>query len=88
MLRIEKRFDRQTTTIQLSGRIQSEHLEELQTQIGSCSQDTRLDLEEVTLVDRVVVRYLIVCEESGIELLNCPPYIEEWIRQERSKEPG
>ena len=88
MLRIEKWSDDQTTTIHLSGRIQSEHLEELQAQIGSCSRDTRLDLEEVTLVDRVVVRYLSSCEKGGIELLNCPLYIEEWIRRERSKEPG
>jgi hypothetical protein len=42
----------------------------------------------VTLVDRVVVRYLSVCEERGIELLNCPLYIEEWIRRETNKEPG
>jgi anti-anti-sigma regulatory factor len=87
MLKIEKRSDGQTTTIHLSGRIQSEHLEELQAQIRCCAHETRLDMEEVTLVDRAVVRYLSLCRENGIELLNCSLYIEEWIRREKSKDP-
>jgi hypothetical protein len=36
-----------------------------------------LDLDEVTLVDVVVVRFLITCEAEGIELLHCAPYIPE-----------
>ena len=47
-----------------------------------------LDLEEVTLVDRDVVRFLGVSEEEGIELVNCSPYIRDWIVRERNTEEG
>jgi len=42
-----------------------------------------LDLSEVTLVDLDVVRFLISCENEGIELANCPAYVREWILRER-----
>jgi len=43
-------------------------------------------LYEVTLVDVGVVRFLIACEAEGIELLNCAPYIREWMSRERNRE--
>jgi ABC-type transporter Mla MlaB component len=86
MLKIEKWSDERATTIRLSGRIQSEHLEELQAQVESSTQETRLDLEEVSLVDRAAVRFLGLCKSDGIELLNCPLYIKEWILREKNKE--
>ena len=36
-----------------------------------------LDLEEVTLVDVEVVRFLGVCEAEGSNVLHCAPYIRE-----------
>ena len=42
-----------------------------------------LDLEEVTLVDVQVVRFLGACEIRGIRVLNCSPYIIDWIARER-----
>jgi hypothetical protein len=42
-----------------------------------------LDLKEVTLVDVEVVRFLLGCEENGIELLHCSPYIRQWMARER-----
>jgi ABC-type transporter Mla MlaB component len=86
MLRIDKESDLYVTTIRLSGRIQSEDLEDLGLQIESCTQQTRLDLQEVRLVDRAAVRFLGMCESNGIELLNCPLYIEEWILREKNRE--
>ncbi|HEV8487370.1 MAG TPA: hypothetical protein VGV87_27730 [Blastocatellia bacterium] len=44
-----------------------------------------LCLEEVTLVDRDIVQLLARCEAKGIELLNCPPYVREWISRESSR---
>ena len=44
---------------------------------------TVLDLDEVTLVDVEVVRFLGMCEKEGTELLHCPPYIREWISREQ-----
>jgi hypothetical protein len=43
----------------------------------------RLDLEEVTLVDVHVIRFLGTCETRGIGVLNCSPYITDWIAKER-----
>jgi hypothetical protein len=44
---------------------------------------TVLDLDEVTLVDVEVVRFLGTCEKEGTALLHCPPYIREWISREQ-----
>jgi len=44
-----------------------------------------LDLEEVTLVDLDIVQLLARCEAKGLELLNCPAYIREWISRENSR---
>lgn len=44
-----------------------------------------LDLSEVTLVDQEVIRFLIRCEDAGIELVECPPYVREWILRERTE---
>ena len=44
-----------------------------------------LDLSEVTLVDLGVVRFLIGCDDEGVELVQCPPYVREWILRERAE---
>jgi hypothetical protein len=44
-----------------------------------------LDLTEVTLVDIAVVRFLMSCENESMELLQCPPYVREWIVRERAE---
>jgi len=36
----------------------------------------------VTLVDAETVRFLAEAEAAGIELVNCPLFIREWIRRE------
>jgi hypothetical protein len=82
-LRIEKHSDRDTTTIRLIGRMQAEHLAEIQKQIEACGPKVTLDLEEVMLVDVHVVRFLGTCEATGIDVLNCSPYISDWIDRER-----
>ncbi len=38
-----------------------------------------LDLEEVRLVAREVIRFLADCEARGIKLKNCPSYVREWM---------
>ena len=81
--RIERVSAQGRTILRLSGRIESEYLAELKTQIEGPEQHLALDLKEVTLVDVGVVRFLLVCEESGIELLHCSPYIRQWMARER-----
>jgi len=88
MFRIDKRLDGRETTLRICGRIQSENVPELRAQIDSCGGRPRLDLEEVNLVDRASVRFLISCEAEGIQLLHCPPYIQEWMLREKLQEAG
>jgi anti-anti-sigma regulatory factor len=85
-LRIEKAADRHKTIIRLSGRLQSEHLDELKMQVDGEQSPIALDLEGVTLVDIEVVRFLNTCEKSGVELVHCWPYIREWMRRENARE--
>jgi anti-anti-sigma regulatory factor len=57
-LRIERYSDPGTTTIRLIGRMQAEHVSEVERQIEDSGTRVTLDLEEVTLVDVQVVRSL------------------------------
>jgi hypothetical protein len=63
--------------------MQAEHLAELEKQIRESGSKIVIDLEQVDLVDVQVVRFLGVCEAQGIALLNCAPYILDWIVKER-----
>jgi anti-anti-sigma regulatory factor len=86
-LKIVKKFDGKRTILRLSGRIQSTNVEEIREQMkGGHAETIVLDLEEVTLVDVDVVRFLGVREVEGVELVNCSPYIRDWIFRERNTE--
>ena len=82
-LKIEKYWDGHRTNIRLIGRMRAEHLPELEKQIRESGSKIVIDLEEVDLVDVQVVRFLGACEAQGITLLNCSPYIRDWIGKER-----
>jgi hypothetical protein len=45
-----------------------------------------LDLSQITLIDLGIVRFLIRCEDEGVELVQCPSYILEWMIRERAEE--
>src|SRR5262245_52350325 len=81
--KIERHDDGHHTTLRLIGYVQAEHLETLQAQLESNGPRIVLDLGEVTLVDVEVVRFLGGCEAKGMTLLNCSPYIREWIAREQ-----
>ncbi|MGH7136700.1 MAG: hypothetical protein ACREHD_13240 [Pirellulales bacterium] len=81
--KIEKHSDRHGTTIRLIGRMRAEHLSELEKQIRESESKIVLDLEELNLVDVEAVRFLGMCETHGVTLLNCSPYIRDWIGKER-----
>jgi hypothetical protein len=85
MLRIEKVLGKASTVLRLSGRIQEEHLSQLQTEIEHCTDTPKLDLKDVNLLDRASVRFLMGCESQGIQLVNCSLYIQEWISRERRR---
>jgi len=80
MLRIE-RSPNGNVIFTLSGRIESEGVDELQRLFGLETVDHHivLDLRDLTLVDRNAVKFLARCETTGIKLKNCPAYVREWI---------
>ena len=90
MLRIEKDSCGCVTKLRLSGRIQSDQIASIRSEIGADSTSKILDLSDVTLVDLGVVQFLIACEDEGVELVECPAYIREWMLRERAEEaqPG
>ena len=83
--KIEKYRDAHVTTIRLIGRMQGEHLSELEKQIRESESKIVLDMEELNLVDLNAVRFLGTCETQGMTLLNCSPYIRDWIGKERKE---
>jgi hypothetical protein len=85
MLRIEKLLGKTPTVLKLSGRIQEENLSEVRREIEQCTDSPKLDLKDVNLLDRPSVRFLIQCESQGIQQINCPLFIEEWIACERRR---
>ena len=82
-LRIETARVRRRITIKLIGRIETEHLTELRTQLGATSHSAVLDLGEVSLVNVEVVRFLSICKRQGIQLVNCSEFVRNWIDMER-----
>lgn len=81
-LRIRKSLDDGVVIFALSGRIEESDLEQLEKLLSAedgQGQSMGIDLKEVRLVDRQVVKFLGVCESEGIQLRNCPAYIREWI---------
>jgi anti-anti-sigma regulatory factor len=85
-LKIEKDSDGRQTVIRLSGRIQAAHVDQLKTQIEGEQSGIALDLDAVTLVGVEVVGFLNACEDIGIQLHHCCPYIREWKMCERDRE--
>lgn len=85
MLKIEKDSNGESVTLRLSGRIEAEHIQELRAEIESGTRVTALDLDEVRLVARDVVKFLALHEARGIELRNCPLYLREWIIREKDR---
>jgi hypothetical protein len=82
-LRIETARDGPRVTVRLVGRVRSENLGDLEREIARRGRPVVVDLDEVTLVDVEVVRFLRDAETAGAELRHCSPFIREWIDRER-----
>ena len=83
VLKIDRGSDGQRLVLRLTGRLQSEHVEQLKAQMEG-TRRVVLDLADVRLIDREVVCFLGVCEANGTELRHCSPYIRDWILKEKS----
>ena len=81
--RVTPRIERSKGRIRLSGEFRIAQLEQVKIEIERCESPVVLDLEEVDLIDLEGVRFLNACEEKGMAVLCCSPYIREWMLQER-----
>lgn len=70
------------TTIRLIGRMRAEHVDHVRAEIATSRAPTTLDLDEVTLADVEVVRFLVAAEREGMILHHCAPFIREWMTRE------
>lgn len=86
-LKIQRSVDNGFVVFTMSGRIQLDHVAELQNLVdfAAAKNGVALDLEEVRLVDREAVQFLTQCESDGVKLERCPAYIREWIEKERNR---
>ena len=79
------RIERVQGRIRLSGEFRSQHLDHVKAEIERCQSPIVLDLEELDLIDLEGVCFLNACEEKGVSILHCSPYIREWMLQERGR---
>jgi len=85
MLRIDRESNGDVV-FTLSGRIEKEHIAELESLIAAEGKDRRIvfDLRELTLAGQDGMAFLAQCEAAGIALANCDPYLHEWIARQRA----
>jgi anti-anti-sigma regulatory factor len=69
----------------LSGRLDTQAIAELRRlfELQTDRHDIVLDLKNVGVVDRDVMRFFIRCEADGVKLENCASYIREWMEREK-----
>ncbi|HEY2843130.1 MAG TPA: STAS domain-containing protein [Bryobacteraceae bacterium] len=85
MLKIQQKPE-QTGTIRLAlaGRMNANALGELRRAIDRVRRHrsrVKLDLGEITLVDRASMDFLSEQTRDEIELVNCPAYLESWLKK-------
>jgi ABC-type transporter Mla MlaB component len=88
MWKVNRIQDPKIVVLALSGRLESEHLQQLQEAFAreADGDDLALDLKDVRLVDQQVVAFLADCEAHGVTLRNCPGYIRDWIDARRGSD--
>jgi anti-anti-sigma regulatory factor len=86
MLKIQRTANGEVV-LTVSGRLEADNASELSALLAAepAGRSLVLDLKNVVLVDRDIVRFLRACEGDGIVLRNCPPYIRAWIAREEEQ---
>ena len=85
MLKIQRTTDGTAVVLTVSGRLDAESVDQLCESVDAVGPDTTvaLDLRDLVLADRTVVRVLRQYEErERIVLRNCPEYIRIWMTAE------
>lgn len=80
MLRIHRKENGEVF-FTLSGRIDKEDIAELEALMAAEEKGRHiiLDLKDMTLTGQEGIAFLAQCEAAGIALVNCDPYVREWI---------
>lgn len=80
MLRIHRKENGEVV-FTISGRIDKENIAGLEALIAAEGKDRRiiLDLKDMTLTGHDGIAFLGQCEAAGIALVNCDPYVREWL---------
>jgi anti-anti-sigma regulatory factor len=71
--------------VNLSGRLTSEYVSEVQKALESIGNEPakfELELTKVTFVDRAGMEFLRQAKSRKVNLLNIPSYVIRWIEQE------
>lgn len=74
-----------SVTLLLNGKFGEDSVSVLEQSIGEARLANRLvylDLSEVTLVDRILLRYIASQTSHGVTVVNCPVYLRRWITQD------
>jgi hypothetical protein len=83
--RIDRFLTEDGVVLKISGRLAAHDAEMLHTLLETEAGVIAFDLQDLVFVDRDVLGLLARSEAGGGELRNCPPYIREWITQERTQ---
>jgi hypothetical protein len=83
--RIETAARGRVTVFTLCGRIEKQAIAELRRlfELQTDYHEIVLDLKDVGVIDREVMRFFISCEADGVKLENCKPYIRKWMEREK-----
>ena len=86
MLRIQRSASGRVV-FAVSGRMQTEYVDQFQQLLIAepPGQSLTLDLRHLTLVNQDAVTFLAGCEAKGIKVEGCPPYLRNWIDQEKRR---
>jgi len=86
MLKIQRNANGEVV-FTLSGRLAADNMSDLSTLLAAepARRVLVLDLKDVVLVDRDIVRFLRVREGDGVTLRNCPAYIRAWIERDEEQ---
>jgi hypothetical protein len=80
--KVVRQIDRdRLVLLHISGHLQEVHINMIDELLTKETDPVALDLGEVRLVDREVVKFLATLDARGIGLRHCPGFIREWMRK-------
>jgi hypothetical protein len=82
-LKIKRICEKHGTRICLSGELRYADLADVRAEIEQVGQRAIMDLDEVDVVDIDGIGLLNECQAQGIQVVNCSPYIREWMLHEK-----